>query len=626
MKSMPSLKVVLLGCIVLGSGLLTGYLFGMTLFGQYLPRLIAAGTVISLLVAFYSAFRSPCVISNDVIGSYRFVLFCLFLTSTLLGSSISATVMWQLSPWDRIAGVLPYSDALGYYGQVVNWPSNSFGDFNSRRPLNAVFNIMEFHLGGKTLLGMMMVRVTLSALAISAFIVALSTFVGRSSALVVGFVLLFWSWPYASSMLSEINGLTLSSAGYALLLLALAKKQRKLAVFGVFALVLTYAFRPANPLTPALFAIFILGSIAGNWRKGIKTALFVVFASIALIVVIPKALYHVYGSSDGIINGNTGAVVLGLARGTNWQEAQTFVAREAPGLSERKRMGFMYKCAIQTVKKDMNPMGKVLTIGFAKGVFRFQQEIGGALGFSTDIGDRARSSFKEFVQYVMGTPSVWITSLFVLINVVITIYLALKIRSPYALLGVLSIIAEILIAPFIFNDGGWRVFAGLYPGLAFFVIAIPVTIRYIRSIGEQANENSSTIQQKTSETNFSMYVPIALIGLVLLAMPYPAVYRLFADKVRPMSDEVIITVQDKAVPHWTGLNQAIISKEVFLTWSKSVGEEEVSAFLTQYGTSVQQIIMGSGGDIVLVCKNVPGIQELRLNSLFKVRILPYVAG
>ena len=621
MRFTRSVLPFVLGCGALAGGILAGYWIGQTNLGTFLPRVLAVGTVVSFMTAIYFALRRP-ISTQYFVDNTAFLPFCLFICAAALGSSVSATAAWPLSPSDRIAGFMPYSDASDYYQLVLEWPAQTFDAWNSRRPLNATLNIMEFHLAGSTLLGMILVRVALAALAITAFIVALSSMAGRSAALSAGFVLLIWTWPYASSMASEVNGITISAAGYALLLVALAQNRRTLAYLGLFALVLAYAFRPYNPLMPALFAFVVMLGLATGWRKGLKTALLAAVAFTLLAVALPKAIYLAYGHPDGSINANTGSTVLGLARGTNWKEASEFVESKALGLPEREKNALMYEMAIESAKKDVGPLARAMMIGLAKAVFQSQQELGSTMGFSKLIVGSAQNSSGEFIRFVAQRPSIWITSLFAILSVVL-IFRAPKTSMPVTLLGGISVIAFITIAPLLYTDGSWRVVATLYPGLALLATAIPLSIRCVQLTRVTTEAKPTQFLKTVSAPRLERYVPTALIGFVLVAMPYPALSRLFAGDAKPLADALILDVRDEVTPHWSGFNRAVVAPRELIAWSIEEGHGDLAAFLARYGKSVQQVRFEKGVYVLIskVTASMPDQPGFPSGPVFQLRIV-----
>ena len=617
------------GSLVLSAGIVAGYCIGLTTLGKFLPGLFAVGTVVSFMIAVYNAFRQP-TIKNNFANESTFFLFCLFISAMSLGSSISAPAMWQSLSSDRVAGFLPYSDASCYYQQLLAWPAQSFDAWNSRRPINAVLNILEFHLGGSTLLGMILVRIALSALAITLFIVALSFVVGQFAALTAGFVLLFWTWPYASSMQSEVNGITIACAGYALLLIALQQRRRLLAYSGLIALVLAYLFRPYNPLMPAFFAFFVMVSIVENWRKGFQSALILSVAVTALSFVIPKVLYLAYGNANGEINGNTGDVVLGLARGTNWKEASEFVKIQHPGLSEKNKNALEYELARKLINEDKKPLIRNLIKNSFLSLYVFQTEYTSAWGIPKIIvlGDNGARTIVRFLVAMFSRIEIWLGlvisgSSIILISYTRCIPSLKSINSGKGafVMFIVSLVTFATIAPFIFCDAGWRVVATLYPGLAILATGIPIGIQYLRfqqkiKHNELCVEQESTIKSPSQVT----YVSFALIIIVLIAMPYPLMSRFFLGTDVPLTEAMILDVREGAKPQWTGFNRAVITKSDLLAWSKREGTD-LAPFLMQYGMLIRKVRF-EHGKYVLVCKYSKGIQDFTTNSMFKIQVEP----
>jgi len=599
------------GCVVLAGGILTGYCIGQTGFGRFLPRLLSAGTALSFITAVYfSLYRQ--VSTKDFIGNSAFLVFCLFLCSAVFGSSISATAAWQLSPYDRIAGFLPYADASDYYKQAIEWPAQTFNAWNSRRPLNAALNIMEFKLGGSTLLGMILIRVALAALTITAFIVALASAVGRPAALASGFILLNWSCLWASSMLSEINGITISAAGFALLIVALTQKRRTPAYFGLFAISLAYVFRPYNPLMPALFAFAVVLLLAANWRKSLKPAFLAAFAFTLLAIVLPKAIYFAYGHPDGITNGNTGFVVLGFARGTDWSEANKFTESKSHGLSERDKDRLMYEMAAkQFIENPKLAFIKVVENSL-EAFDCFQDKFAAAFRFP---------GFSAMIQ----RKGIWLG--FLISSILFMFFPGAGVKKcPWNLrrreriLFMVSFVSFISIAPFIFIDGGWRVVATLYPGLAMLATGIPMGIRFLRTDNRPTDSCQPTPDQGASDNIplFVNYLPMALIGFVLLAMTYPALSRVFSGEVGSSQNNVfILDVRDGEKTRWTGFNSATVSPQGLLAWAAPRERNgDLPAWVAQNVKLIQHVRYENG---VYVFRLLNGDEERRGKDTIYVR-------
>jgi hypothetical protein len=232
-----------------------------------------------------------------------FALIVAFIAAVLLIAVLqSATII----SWYRVAGFIPFSDAGDYFNQLLNWPADSFDPWNSRRPANSPLNILQFDIGFQTLLGLLVVRVLILALAVAFFVSALMRIAGIWMALASGFLLVSWSLPYVPTMLSETNGIALASAGYGCLLLGMHAKKVSWVMWGLLGLALATALRPYNPLFPALTAMIAFMGMPWSMRRKLATGAAAAALSTAVMSGAPRLAYAVYGHPDGSIGGNTG--------------------------------------------------------------------------------------------------------------------------------------------------------------------------------------------------------------------------------------------------------------------------------------------------------------------------------
>jgi len=596
------IRSVLLLILTLVTGLALGFWLGQTSLGQWFPRLFAVGTGVTFVVALAVSLRPGRLAADQTLAATPgFFYLCLLLASVILGSSVSAIPVWQLSSMDRIAGFMPYSDAGNYYRQVLAWPEAHFGAWNSRRPLNAALNIFEFHIGGSTLLGMQLVRVGLAAVAISAFIVALANLVGVAASLAGGFALLIWTWPYASSLFSEINGITMASASFALLLVALSRQLRWLAYLGLFGLVLAYAFRPYNPLMPAMFAVATAWVLWGRSGRPWKlSALALAVAAIFLVLAVPKAIYTVYGDPEGSVNANTGLVMLGLARGTNWTEAREFIAKKQPGLPEREASALMYRTSLATALTDPTPLLKALAVSGSRAVFQLAQEMGGAFGLSKQLVGDAQDSFGAFVSFVVKHPSIWFASLLLGGGVMACFWVA-KSNTIVKCLGAASIISFISIAPVVFTDGNWRIVATLYPGLALLIPAIPMALgNWFAEKRVAIKESAIADLLNTCRQRTTIVLGAAVILIMASVAFYPAVDRWATGNSPYKPLAMTIMLAEGARPHWVAFNLAIIAPDHLQHWAASEEYTGLQDFVYQHGRDIVRIGYEPGMTIIYV--------------------------
>jgi len=581
------------GFVVLFLGLIAGFWIGQSWMGQYFPEALAIGTILAFIAALYEALSKPVPVKKAADFAIFFIL-CLLLCALVLGISVSATATHQLQHSDRVAGFIPYSDAAGYFHQVISWPSETLDGWNSRRPLNAVFNILEFQLGFSSLLGMILVRVALAALAVSSFIAILATVTGRYAALTAGFTLLFWTWPYASSLLSEINGITISAAAYALLLLSMIQKQYSFAFLGLSAVVLAFCFRPYNPLMPAIFALGTTLTIAVNYRKSLKYAALVALIFTFMAASLPWAIYSAYGHKDGAVHGNTGYSVLGLARGTDWAEAGQYVALNYPAMTESESNKLMFELAFRTVQTDPKLLAKALLNNLLSAIWRYQVETRKTFGFPehSGFGQWQQRTHWAIALIALREPLIWVTFLYFIVST-IAIPKVFKSYPAVVIVFGLSLITYITFAPVAFGDGGWRSVATLYPGLTIITVILPLWIRITRD--KQFYKNTEIKQDKQLvRSSFSLAViPVLMICFVIAALPYPALARYYGQVISPKERKYQFTVEieSQAKSRWLSLNEAVITPANLINWAAENDLEDWTAYFESQGHQFIRIIV-----------------------------------
>ncbi len=603
---------------VLVAGTLAGWWLGQTDLGAALPRGLAVGTVVSSLLAVGLAFdrRGP----QPMRGDAGFWLVCLSVCALVLGSAISAPAVWQFAPMERLAGFLPYSDAAAYYQQVLEWPAPTFNPINSRRPLSTALNILAFDLGGATLLGLLGVHAALAALGITAFMAALARVAGRPAAMAAGFALLMWTWPYAGIPLSEINSITLSAAGYAVLLLALAQRDRGVAVVGLLALVLAYAIRPYNPLMPALMAFAVSLGLAKPWRRALLGALATAVGASLVGVVLSAALSFVYGHPAGSANANAAYTALGLARGTDWKEASNWLEAQHPGLSERAASSLMYHAAVVAIRQDPRPLFKALGVGLVKACYFTQQALGATLGFRPQPVGEAQRGGREFLRFVVAHPTIWLTMMWTVISVW-ALFRVQKKCPPVAILAGVSVLGLFSAAPVFFGDGSWRAVASLYPGLALLVAAIPLAMLAARPAPEVVSHQPTRALNAWHAPVNLLAVPLALLGFAGLAMLYPASFRYVNDPARPWAESLVLEIRQDTTPHWIGLNRAAVAPSDLQAWATTMGHAAWATFIARHSAALIEVRYEHGG-YSLVVQDAAGLSkaaDVPQDSLFKLR-------
>lgn len=510
--------------------------------------------------------------------------------AVVLSTSITAVPLSQDSTGDRIAGFMPYSDAGGYYRQVLSWPAAHFDEWNTRRPWNAVLNIAEHRAAGGTMLGMHVVRVVFASLAIAAFAAAVARFVGWAAASLSAFVLVYFTYPYASSCLSELNGITVSAAGTSIFFMALDRKSVMLLVVSILGLSLAYALRPYNPLWVVLVAgvgtIWMFHDSPRRWWR-VCCACVLAGAISLLVQLIPLWMF---GAPGGASNSHTGYVVLGLARGTNWQEAGQHFAKASAQLSESDRNAEMWAEAISTMRANPKPMMQTLMRSTARAAFTTQQEFGMAFGMPRHLAGRGDISMGDFFQYVGGSPTIWLSSLLFIGSVVSVISFGIR-SIPAVFVGV-TLAALFSFAPVVFTDGGFRSAATHYPGLALAAVGLPVVVgrRWSRTGGMQKNLHvQSGLEDRApwqgdprldfAGTSGAVGGLIVAAALVVAPLGVLSLWIVGASQTPPLI--VRIEPDSATTARWTGWNEAIASHEHLVKWAEAECIDDLAEVIRQ---------------------------------------------
>lgn len=603
----PTFRTV--GCLMtyslaVGLGIFWGYQLGY-LFPSLLPSGFSALTVATLTISIFIALKGKRIEKDRFLAATSYYSVAIgFISALILASSISALAVSGNSSYDRIAGLIPYSDASNYYQQLLDWPRTSFDHWNSRRAFNSVFNIFKFDVGGFGLLNLLFLQVVLATLAVTAFIGLVARQVGAVTATPAAMALLIWTWPFVSSTLSEINGITIALVAFSLYISALQRKHWVLGVLALLAFAMSYAFRPYNPLIVLIMGMglvyFLKGSTARIKSRGAIAAI-VLCLAVFFTSVVPRVPFSFYGHPDGGLNSNTGSVLLGLARGTNWSEAQDFFTDKYGAMPERQANGKMADLAFQTALSNPTSMVKSLARGEAKAIFVTQQEIGIALGFEDHLDGRGNTiTTNEFMAYIIKAPSIWITSSFFGLNFVLLLIIFRY--SIISKLSVLSLFTLFSFAPIVFMDGGWRVAATLYPGIALLVLGIPLYLQK-RNPKDLFDHNLHNQKLLLIRHDFCLLLALSLLIVFISSLIYPNVAKaLNMKRYQPLV--VVFTAGDSS--RWIGPNQAVADPSTLVKWAGKEKNHSLVALFERYESRIRTVsftldrgplLTISGGDI-----------------------------
>jgi hypothetical protein len=574
------------------------------------------------------AWKRPAISDN------RFWEGTLLLCSLCCGSALSGAALQpdhvDYLRYFRLAGFLPFLDAYGLYGAAVDWPADSFSIQSSHRPLGTVLDILAFHAGGRTLLGSYFLKACLAAAAVAAFIRALSLHAGRAAAWTAGSVLLYWVWPFLPMQMSETNGFILSVFGLSLLLSAPVMRRPALAFWGMAGMALAEMVRSANPLLVLALA-FGTAFRFPFFRNRLATGLLLSGFALVLQLALPALLLRWYGHPDASANSNSGAILLGLARGTGWLEAETHVLRQHPewvrpdsvarpyelfSFDEKQVNREQLSQLLPTVRAQPQVLVSSLKRGFELAFHQFFQKVTEALGLH-----RYSQSW--------GRPLFWLPFYG---GLVFLCWLLVRTHRTLVLLSALSLASFFAFAPVVYKDTGWRIACTQMGGLAMAVSLIPLGIRHLlcRATGTAQAESRPPAASADSP---AVRMAVAWLAFAVLSTPYPALYRMLAGTASPEGNPSVLTVSVSAdqQPGWTGLNSASVTPDMLVSWVAWLRESQSDAghwvalerFLLENADQIREIrlagvlpvLVVSDGKVCEACHEMdrpfPGFRALR---------------
>jgi len=228
-----------------------------------------------------------------------------------------------------LRGVLPWSDAFDYWSAAQHLMQHGVLDeWGSRRPLNGAWLAVRLGLANDALWAALLLQSVALGMVTAGLIVVVSRRMGLSSALIGAAALVAVGAIVQCTLQSEALGLLLGAAALALLLRgAHGDGERDGAgVVGLALLSLAMAARPG--------AMFVLPAI-GLWlvwrhRTRWLVAVIAVVLALAAGSAADRAARALYGSPSAAGNANFATTVLGLARGTDYYEADRWLHETHP--------------------------------------------------------------------------------------------------------------------------------------------------------------------------------------------------------------------------------------------------------------------------------------------------------
>lgn len=550
----------------------SGYFFKISLLSFY-----GGLTVVSLIFAIFISIKIERVEKDKKFAcSPLFFAFVCLISSFVLSSSISALAVSGNSSFDRIAGFMPYSDANAYYRQILNWPAESFDEWNSRRSFNGAFNIFKYDLAGFGLLNLLFFQVILTSLGVAGFAGVIARQIGACTSMPAVFALLIWIWPFASSTLSEINGIIASLVAFTLLISALYHKSFILGTLALLAFSISYALRPYNPLIVLIMGIGMIYYIKNNIPENklhLSSKIIFLCSAIFFTLLIPKIPFLLYGHPDASMNSNTGTVLLGFARGTNWNEANNFFIENYGYMSAMKTNRLMSELALQVAIQNPIPLVIGLTKSFVTSIFVLQYEFGKIFGISPPLpGIGISSSIEKIIDFIFSNHWIFLNIFLLIINLYL-IFSCTQKNNIFRFVICFVLITFLSFSPIVFTDGGWRVAATLYPGLALLILGFPIYFQ-----GRHKKISDCLFMHKFTFKNYAELFALFLLILFLICLIYPNLTRTINFH---RSQFASIIFSEKDSPRWESSNQAVANVSALVDWAKREKYDYLATFFEQ---------------------------------------------
>ena len=373
-----------------------------------------------------------------------------------------ATVWSQISrpthadnhtPYSAMLGHVPWSDALAYYcGAEEIADSGHIDIWNQRRPVNAALFAARLAAAGFNSQRAIWLQVVLLATAIYLVAHAAGTRYGVWAAIATSAMLFGYARLFLATVLSESLGITFGAVGAALLLQSIHRRSILLAGAGMFSLAMALSVRAgAMFLLPALL-LWAWWQFGPGWRRRARAAL-TCAAAILLAVSVNLVVLKLYGTGQNIWGSNFAPTLCGMTEGAGW--AHAYAKYEAEVLQrplESDQAAFFYAKAWENLRADPSPLISTVVSGsvqFVRSTPKYLPSLTAVNYPPTQRWARRMNRADAIAYYLLY------------LGVLITFWRCRR-EGDYRLALAVGC-GALASVPFVFLDGGWRVFAASWP-------------------------------------------------------------------------------------------------------------------------------------------------------------------
>jgi hypothetical protein len=255
-----------------------------------------------------------------------------------LGFLLAAKWQTQLSSDVIFAGLLPNSDAAGYFtgalhflqhGELTNW--------TTRRPLSTLHLAGLLGGGRSALTHVLFILTAFSAGAILSVVAVLGRSIGVGASAVTAAILIPFYFPTVGTVMSENMGLTLGGCGFALMWLSIHETKRRqisLFAFGAGLMGLGLVTRAGAMFVLPALILYAGWQFRGANRFSIKATIWT-GAAIGLAFATNAAVIALFGAPGGTGFSNFSYTLYGLVTGGHpWE----YIYQNVPTLKSLPEM------------------------------------------------------------------------------------------------------------------------------------------------------------------------------------------------------------------------------------------------------------------------------------------------
>lgn len=276
----------------------------------------------------------------------------------LVAMPLAALASWWLPPpgpagWYLLQGRLPWSDGFDYWSAALHlMQTGTLDEWGSRRPLNGAFLAARLGLGGGWLSAAIVIQAALAGAALACVAAVAVRVLGAAAGVLATLMLGAAAAMVQCTTQSEGLAVILAASGTALLLHGAYRAPPHgivSAAVGLAGLSVAMAARPGAILVVPALALWILW----RWRRRLAPALVLVAAALLSGAAADAAARGLYAEPGAGANSNFAGTVLGLARGSDYYEAEAWIRERAAALpTEGERASLKYQEAWSAFKAD----------------------------------------------------------------------------------------------------------------------------------------------------------------------------------------------------------------------------------------------------------------------------------